>query len=80
MKNIGAYAAKTHLSSLLDDVARGQELCITKKGVPVALLVPVGGRNKADVTATIAALREMRRKTRLKPLNLKDLVSAGRKY
>lgn len=33
--------AKNHLSHLLDRVARGEEVIITKAGMPVAKLVPI---------------------------------------
>jgi prevent-host-death family protein len=42
MKEIGTFEAKTHLSALLDEVARGAEVVITRRGVAVARLVPAG--------------------------------------
>ena len=39
MLTIGAFEAKTHLSSLLDRVAHGEEIVITKYGKPIAKLV-----------------------------------------
>ena len=41
MREVGAFEAKTHLSALLDDVAAGESVIITKRGSPVARLVPV---------------------------------------
>lgn len=41
MENIGAYEAKTHLPKLLERVSRGESLTITRRGRPVARLVPV---------------------------------------
>ena len=41
MRSIGAYEAKTHLPRLLDRVAQGESLTITRHGRPVARLVPV---------------------------------------
>ena len=35
------YAAKTHLSRLLDRAAKGEEVVITRNGRPIARLVPV---------------------------------------
>jgi prevent-host-death family protein len=35
------HEAKTHLSSLLEKVAGGEDVIIAKAGVPVARLVPV---------------------------------------
>jgi prevent-host-death family protein len=39
MITVGVFEAKTHLSSLLDRVAEGEEVVITKHGKPVARLV-----------------------------------------
>ncbi len=38
--------AKAHLSRLLDRVAEGEEITITRAGVPVAKLVAVETKNK----------------------------------
>lgn len=38
--SIGAFAAKTHLSALLERVEKGESITITKHGRPVARLVP----------------------------------------
>jgi len=40
MRTIGSYEAKTHLPRLLDEVASGETITITKRGKPVARLVP----------------------------------------
>ncbi|MDE2058725.1 MAG: type II toxin-antitoxin system prevent-host-death family antitoxin [candidate division NC10 bacterium] len=40
MKSIRAYKAKTHLPELLERVAKGEKITITKYGVPVATLQP----------------------------------------
>jgi prevent-host-death family protein len=39
MKQVGIFEAKTHLSSLLDEVEKGGEVTITRHGKPVAKLV-----------------------------------------
>ena len=39
MSTVGAYEAKTHLPKLLERVARGERITITKHGLPVAELV-----------------------------------------
>ncbi len=41
MEKINIHEAKTHLSRLLDDVARGEEVVIAKAGKPVARIVPI---------------------------------------
>jgi prevent-host-death family protein len=39
-KSVGVHEAKTHLSRLLEDVAAGEEVVITRRGEVVASLVP----------------------------------------
>ncbi len=41
MKSVNIHEAKTHLSRLLDEVSRGEEITIAKAGKPIARLVPV---------------------------------------
>ena len=55
--HIGAYAAKTHLSDLLDRVERGEELVITRRGRPVARLLPA--RPAHDVAKAQAAVADL---------------------
>lgn len=38
MKTVGTLEAKTHLSQLLDEVERGEQVIITRHGKPVARL------------------------------------------
>ena len=42
METVGLFEAKTKLSELIDRVESGEELLITRHGVPVARLVPAG--------------------------------------
>jgi prevent-host-death family protein len=42
MKTVGMFEAKTHFSALIDGVVEGEEVLVTRKGVPVARIVPVG--------------------------------------
>jgi len=45
-KSVGVHQAKTHLSRLLEDVAAGEEVVITRRGEAVATLIPVHGSSK----------------------------------
>ena len=61
MREVGAFEAKTHLSALLDEVARGETIIITRRGRPVArLTAPEAPDREAAVTAasTLRRLRE----------------------
>lgn len=78
MKQVGMYEAKSKLSQLVDDAARGEAVVITKHGKPVAKLVPVDVP-KPDIAETIAAIREFRKGNRLDGLKVKDLINEGRR-
>jgi len=43
MRQVNIHEAKTHLSRLVEDAARGDEIVIAKAGKPVARLVAVNG-------------------------------------
>ena len=76
MTEVGAYEAKTKLSELLERVARGERIVITKHGIPVAILAPVGPQ--ADPRKVEAELKAFRKGKKLKPLTLKELIEEGR--
>lgn len=80
MRIVGAYEAKTHLPRLLDEVARGRTITITKNGVPVAMLVPARDTRRMPVQEAIAALREFRRGKTLGGLKVRQLIEEGRRY
>lgn len=42
MRTVNIHEAKTHLSRLIAEIARGEEVVIAKGGKPVARLVPFG--------------------------------------
>jgi prevent-host-death family protein len=45
-QNFSLYDAKTRLSALVDQAAAGQEIVISKNGVPLAKLVPIAFRGE----------------------------------
>jgi len=45
-KSVGVHEAKTHLSRLLLDVQRGEEVVITRRGEEVARLVPPAAKSR----------------------------------
>lgn len=59
MREVGVLEAKTHLSSLLDEVERGEELAITRHGKVVAHVVGVRPRKSgAEIAAAFRRLQE----------------------
>jgi prevent-host-death family protein len=79
MITVGAYEAKTHLSSLLERVAEGESITITKHGRPVAVMQPVGERPRPPAQAVVDGLREFRRGRRLGDLDLRAMIEEGRR-
>jgi len=79
MRSVGAYEAKTHLPRLLDEVAKGERITITKHGRPVAVLVPPGTVRDIDVEAFMARMREFRKGNVLGDITIRELIDEGRR-
>lgn len=79
MRRIGAYEAKTHLPRLLDEVAEGESITITKHGVAVAVLAPATGRSASTTADAVAGLRSFRRTHRLGRVTIRELIDEGRR-
>jgi prevent-host-death family protein len=80
-RTVGSFEAKTHLPALLDRVAKGERITITKHGKPVAQLVPVAAEGRRDVKAVVAemlAFRDRRKRT-LGGITARELVEEGRR-
>jgi prevent-host-death family protein len=76
---VGAYQAKTHLSRLLEEVAQGKRFTITKHGVPVAVLAPVGDDRRQGVAQAIDELRRFSKGITLGEVGLRELIEEGRR-
>jgi prevent-host-death family protein len=75
---IGAYQAKTHLPALLERVARGEQITITKHGKPMARLVPVAKPDMERRRGAVEALKELG-KGRTLGVPVKQLIEEGRR-
>lgn len=79
MREVGAFEAKNTFGTLLDHVAKGEEVVITRRGKRVARLVPDStGRDREK--ARRAAKRILARSERMSlgGLKIKDLINEGR--
>lgn len=56
MREVGAFEAKTHLSEIIAAVEAGETVTITRRGRPVARLVPV----EAESSSRAAAVERIR--------------------
>lgn len=78
MSTVGAYEAKTHLPKLLDRVARGERIVITRHGTPVAVLMPPEPAAQADVRELIEELAAFRRGRRASGEDIRAWIEEGR--
>jgi prevent-host-death family protein len=87
MLSVGIFEAKAQLSQLVERVAQGEEVLVTRHGKPVARLVaPEASSDAAAITDWTAELRIFRRgvdrgaKSGTKAgSTLAELIAAGRR-
>jgi len=80
MKTVGTFEAKTHLNELLQRVSKGETIRITRRGVPVAKLVPDEEGKKTDLKQVVREIREISKGASLKGLTIRELINEGRRY
>jgi len=79
LRRVGSYEAKTHLPRLLDEVAGGATITITKHGVPVAVLVPPVLSGRVSVREAADGLRAFRAGHHLRGVSIRELIDEGRR-
>ena len=79
VKKVGAFEARTKLSELLDRVERGEEIVITRRGRPVARLVPHARRSREEIRKAIEDLKALRKRFSLQGLDWRELRDEGRR-
>jgi len=79
MTKVTAFEAKTRFGELLERVAKGEEVVITRHDKPVARLVPEGAQRVDDVRRAVSGLQalhqQIRKRSRAK-LSDRDVRSA----
>jgi prevent-host-death family protein len=81
--SVGSFEAKTHLPALLERVAKGERITITRHGKPVAQLVPIDPDAKPDVKKVVEEMRTFRDERGPvlgDDLTIRDLINEGRRY
>jgi prevent-host-death family protein len=77
MKAIQASEAKTHFLRLLDDVERGQSVIVTRRGKPIARIVPACvsvEERRETIGKAMASILEIRKRT--KPVSIEEILTA----
>ncbi|MCL2762791.1 MAG: type II toxin-antitoxin system prevent-host-death family antitoxin [Treponema sp.] len=80
-QHIGTFEAKTHFSQIIGKVENGEDFVITKRGKPVAKIIPFEQEKKMTYHEAIDALIEMRKLYRGKPgdFNIREAIEEGRR-
>lgn len=84
MARVSAFEAKTRFGALLDRVAKGEEVVITRHDKPVARIIPEGAKRLDEVRRAVAGLRELqqrirgRAKARLSDREARAAIEEGR--
>jgi prevent-host-death family protein len=84
MAKVTAFEAKTRFGELLERVAKGEEVVITRHDKPVARLIPEGATRLADVRRSVQGLRDLqqqiqrRSKAKLSDREVRSAIDEGR--
>jgi prevent-host-death family protein len=80
MTTVGVFDAKTHLTALLKKVSKGETVRITRRGVPIAKLVPADAGDKEDPSQLVQEIRKLRKSVTLGKITISELINEGRRY
>lgn len=84
MATITAFDAKTRFGELLERVARGEEVVITRHDKPVARLIPEGVPRRDEVRRAVDGLRALqsrikqRSRAKLSDRDVRAAIDEGR--
>jgi prevent-host-death family protein len=76
MTTVTDSAAKTRFGELLDRVAQGEEIVITRHEKPVARMVPEGRPSREQVGDAVDALFRLKERIAAQPHGRKPLTAA----
>ena len=80
-KYIGTFEAKTKLAEILKRVENGERITITRRGAPIAEIIPAIKRHdQQSVREAVCALKEFRKGRTLGDLSIRQLIDEGRRF
>ena len=81
-QQIGSFEAKTHFSQVIEKVENGDDFIVTKRGKPVAMIIPFEQEKKMTYREAVEALIGMRKFYHGKPgdFNIREAIEEGRRY
>ena len=80
-RQIGAFEAKTHFSQILVKAEQGEDFIVTRRGRPVAKIIPFKKEPEMTRKDAMEQLAQMRKLYRGKPgsFNIREAIEDGRK-
>jgi len=80
-QQIGAFEAKTHFSRIIDRAGQGEDFIVTRRGKPVAKIIPFKQEPEMTRKQAIKELIEMRKLYRGEPgsFNIREAIEDGRR-
>ena len=82
MASYGILETKNNLSKLLQNMAQGEDVTITKHGKPIARLSPIEEKDEGREKRVLAVIERIRQNgvgRSLGGLKIKDLIEEGRR-
>ena len=80
-QQIGAFEAKTHFSQILEKAENGADFIITRRGKPVAKIIPFEKKQEMTRQEALDSFRELRKLYRGEPgsFNIREAIEEGRR-
>jgi prevent-host-death family protein len=79
-QSIGAFEAKTHFSQIIEKAESGEDFIITRRGKPVAKIIPFEQKKEMTFKEAVKQLIEFRKLYRGEPgsFNIREAIEEGR--
>ena len=79
-QQIGAFEAKTHFSQIIEKAENGEDFIITRRGKPVAKIIPFKQEREMTWDEILNSFKELRKNYRGKPgsFNIREAIEEGR--
>ena len=78
---IGVFEAKTHFSQVMDSVQKGADYTVTRRGKPVAKIIPIMEETEMTIKEALDEFKELRKLYRSKPasFDVRAAIEEGRR-
>jgi prevent-host-death family protein len=80
-QQIGTFEAKTHFSQIIEKVEHGADYIITRRGKPVAKIIPFKQEPQMTRKEAFESFKELRKHYRGEPgsFNIREAIEDGRR-